>query len=99
MLFNVCRLVKPLFDSVVALPLDDPPLALAAAAVLYFLALDVRLNICCFCLELEYMVIVYRMILRLLELQSLCEFQEFIMIAPKDFFLCQSNQHCHLLRN
>lgn len=38
------RLVKPLFDSVVALPLDDPPLALAAAAVLYFLALDVRLN-------------------------------------------------------
>lgn len=39
------RLVKPLFESVVALPLDDPPLALAAAAVLYFLALDVRLNI------------------------------------------------------
>lgn len=36
--------MKPLFDSVVALPLDDPPLALAAAAVLYFLALDVRLN-------------------------------------------------------
>lgn len=48
--------MKPLFDSVVALPLDDPPLALAAAAVLYFLALDVRLNICCFCLELELMV-------------------------------------------
>lgn len=40
------RLVKPLFDSVVALPLDDPPLALAAAAVLYFLALDVRLYAC-----------------------------------------------------
>jgi hypothetical protein len=54
---SFCRLVKPLFDSVVALPLDDPPLALAAAAVLYFLALDVRLNICCFCLELEHMVV------------------------------------------
>lgn len=38
------RLVKPLFDSVVGLPLDDPPLALAAAAVLYFLALDVSLS-------------------------------------------------------
>lgn len=36
------RLVKPLLDAVVALPTDDPPLALAAAAVLYFLALDVR---------------------------------------------------------
>ncbi|CAM6009739.1 unnamed protein product [Sphagnum balticum] len=33
-------LVKPLLDAVVALPTDDPPLALAAAAVLYFLALD-----------------------------------------------------------
>lgn len=52
------RLVKPLFDSVVALPLDDPPLALAAAAVLYFLALDVRLNarsvvFSCFWCEVE----------------------------------------------
>ncbi|CAK9251932.1 unnamed protein product [Sphagnum jensenii] len=33
-------LVKPLLDAVVALPTDDSPLALAAAAVLYFLALD-----------------------------------------------------------
>jgi hypothetical protein len=36
-------LVKPLLDAVVALPTDDSPLALAAAAVLYFLALDVSL--------------------------------------------------------
>ncbi|CAM6037028.1 unnamed protein product [Sphagnum compactum] len=33
-------LVKPLLDAVVALPTDDSPLAAAAAAVLYFLALD-----------------------------------------------------------
>jgi hypothetical protein len=37
------RMAKPLLDAIVALPTDDPPLALAAAAVLYFLAIDVIL--------------------------------------------------------
>jgi hypothetical protein len=41
--FEYGSLVKPLLDAVVALPTDDSPLALAAAAVLYFLALDVSL--------------------------------------------------------
>ncbi len=41
--------MKPLLDAVVALPTDDSPLALAAAAVLYFLALDVsqQCHHCC----------------------------------------------------
>ncbi|CAM6087321.1 unnamed protein product [Calypogeia fissa] len=33
-------MAKPLLDAIVALPTDDPPLALAAAAVLYLLAID-----------------------------------------------------------
>lgn len=66
------RLVKPLLDAVVSLPTDDPPLALAAAAVLYFLALDVRIV---FCPEIHYEVMLHcieRAVCHLLRYYTCC---------------------------